>query len=418
MAQCPYCDATTEDLAHTATRRWIGCRACGRTWSESTVAHDHLEPSAPPGHRADPSWQFGLFVAAFGVVLAFGVRIALRPLLGNTSPFLLFTPPVAIAALYGGAFAGAVATAASAILGSHFFLQALDEPALASWDRIVLFLIVGAVITSSSAYLHRARVELSRSLWREQKARALAEAADRAKDDFLALISHELKAPASVIAGWARMLRNGSHNATSITHALDAIERNGQMIARLVEDLLEQSRIATGTLHLDLQPISLPTVLRASVDQVRARMETKDISLHLALSAEEVRVRADSIRLQQVFTNLLANSAKFTPERGVVRLELSVMHTQVEVMVTDTGAGIDPEFLPYVFDQFRQSGRTRADSQGGLGLGLSVARHIVERHNGTITVSSPGPGRGATFTVTLPRLVAEEVRVAQAAVVH
>jgi signal transduction histidine kinase len=360
-----------------------------------------LEPGAAP---SGPSSANGLFIATFAVLLAFGARIALRPWLGNASPFLLFTPAVAIAALYGGGGAGAMATAASALLGGHFFLRLLNEPAIANWDRTVLFLIVGSVITGSSTYVQRARAELARSLWREQKARARAEAADRTKDDFLALISHELRGPASVIAGWTSMLRNGSHRASSMPRALDAIERNGQMITRLVDDVLEQSRITTGTLHLDPQPISLTTVLRASIDQVRARVEARQLTLELAVPDADVRVHGDSIRLQQVFTNLLANAVKFTPHGGAVRVALVPLTTSVVVTVTDTGAGIDADFLPHVFDQFRQSGRTRGESKGGLGLGLSVARHIVERHHGTITAASQGPSRGTTFTVTLPRL--------------
>jgi signal transduction histidine kinase len=358
-----------------------------------------------------------LFIAVFGVLLAFGARIALKPLLGNASPFLLFTPPVAVAALYGGAFAGAVATALGAVLGSHFLLRALGEPALVNWDRTVLFLIVGGVITSSSAYVYRARAALSRSLWREQKARAMAEAADRAKDDFIALISHELRGPASVISGWISMLRNGGQSASSVTHALDAIERNGQVMTRLVDDLLEQSRIATGTLRLDPQPISMATVLRAALDQTRAKMEAKQLSLQLSLPREDLQVCADSIRLQQVFTNLLSNSVKFTPQGGMIRLALSARPMLVEVTVTDTGAGIDADFLPHVFDRFRQSARTRADSKGGLGLGLSLSRQIVEHHHGTISARSDGPNRGATFSVTLPRLEGSTDRNADATAV-
>lgn len=355
------------------------------------------------------------------MLLAFGARIALRPLIGSASPFLMFTPAVAIAALYGGGFSGGVATVASAVLGSTFFLRALGEPEAASLDRVVLFLLVGAVITGSSSYVQRARAELSRSLWREQRARAVAEAADRAKDDLLALISHELRAPASVILGRASMLRSGGCNAAALPHALDAIERNGQMIARLVEDLLEQSRIATGTLHLDPQPISLTTVLHASIDQVRAKLAAKELMLQPVWGDEDIRVVGDSIRLQQVFTNLLSNSVKFTPARGVIRLQVATTSAVVaEVKVVDSGAGIDPEFLPRVFEPFRQSDRTRGDSQRGLGLGLSVARYIVERHNGTISAESDGPGRGATFTVTLPRLQpTQDLDVAvPAAVVH
>jgi signal transduction histidine kinase len=403
MARCPYCNATTENLAHTATRRWIGCRACGRTWTEGTYETERVAVSdCAPFMGA--WWGRGLFIATFGVLLAFGVRIALRPLIGSASPFLMFTPAVAIAALYGGGFSGAFATAASAILGSHFFLRALGEPALANWDRTILFVIVGTVITASSSYVQRARAELSRGLWREQKARALAEAADRGKDDLLALISHELRSPTSVILGRASMLRTSGYSTASLPRAIDAIERNGQMIARLIEDLLEQSRIATGTLHPDPQPISLTTVLHASIDQVRAKIEGKEQTLQQAWPDEDVRIVGDSIRLQQVFTNLLSNSIKFTPARGRIRLELARTGAGAEVKVVDTGTGIDREFLPHVFEPFRQSGRTRGDSQSGLGLGLSVARHIVERHNGTICVDSGGAGCGATFTITLPRL--------------
>jgi signal transduction histidine kinase len=344
----------------------------------------------------------GCFVAALAVALALLVRMLLRPALGNASPFLLFTPAVAVAAFYGGVIPAALATVLSTGLGSRFFLTGVGEPIVEKWDRVILFIVVATVMTASSTLLRRSRHQLAASLLREQKARAMAEAADRTKDDFLALISHELQTPMSVVLGWIAAIRERRLKPEAVDHALEAIERNARVLSRLVDDVLDRSRIATGTLRLDPQTISLSTLLSAAVDQMRGKIESAGLHLELRAPDNDTVIVGDSIRLQQVFTNLLSNAVKFTPKGGRISVALMVTEREARVTVADSGSGITPDVLPFVFDAFRQGHDTLQQSWHGLGLGLSIARCLVERHEGTIAVASDGPGRGSAFTVTLP----------------
>ncbi|GAC1454863.1 MAG: hypothetical protein PVSMB1_04100 [Gemmatimonadaceae bacterium] len=341
-------------------------------------------------------------IAALAVLLALGAQVVLRPALGHASPFLLFTPAVAIGAFYGGIASGILATALSTVLGSRFLLSGTGAPSIEQWDRVCLFILVGGVITASSTMLRRSSRRLSESLWREQKARAIAEAADRTKDDFLAMVSHELQTPVSVVLGWISSIRQGRFTPAALENALDAVERNARVASRLVDDVLDRSRIATGTLRLDPQVISLGTVVRAAVDQARGRLEASGLHLDVVTPAEEPLVLADSIRLQQVLTNLLSNAIKFTPRGGRVTVTISSTDSVASVTVLDTGTGIAPEFLPHVFESLRQGHDTLHQSPQGLGLGLSIARYLVERQNGTIHAASEGAGRGSVFTIALP----------------
>jgi signal transduction histidine kinase len=349
----------------------------------------------------------GCLLAAGLAVAVLAMRMLLRPAIGNASPFLLFTPVVGIATLYGGMIPGLFATLLSTALGSHFFLSVTGEPVIERWDRVILFVLVGTVITVSSALLRRSREELAASLWREQKAHAVAQAADKTKDDFLAMISHELQTPISVILGWLSMARGGALAPENTVRALDVIERNARMLSRLVDDILDRSRIATGTLRLDPQLISLVTVMHAAIDQVRRKIESAGLDLQTSLPAVNLPIVGDSIRLQQVFTNVLTNAVKFTPRGGSISVSLTATESDATVTVTDTGSGINPEMLPFVFEPFRQGAETLRQSTRGLGLGLSIARYFVERHHGTIRCASDGPGRGASFIVTLPLAAAD-----------
>jgi signal transduction histidine kinase len=264
------------------------------------------------------------------------------------------------------------------------------------------FDVLAAVKTAAITFNRRSRHELAASLWREQKARAMAEAADRTKDDFLALISHELQTPMSVVLGWIAAVRQQRLKPDAVDHALEAIERNARILSRLVDDVLDRSRIATGTLRLDPQAISLLTVVRAAVDQMRGKIESAGLHLEMAAMDDDITVVGDSIRLQQVFTNLLSNAVKFTPKGGHISMALMATERDALVTVADTGSGIAKDVLPFVFDAFRQGRATLQQSSHGLGLGLSIARYLAERHDGTITVASDGPGRGSAFTVMLP----------------
>jgi signal transduction histidine kinase len=384
---------------------WLGCPACHRTWSVEANTLGNVTDDATVA--ADPALATlsavrGTLVAALAVALAFILRLLLRPALGDASPFLLFTPAVALSAFYGGLFPGLLATGLGTALGSHFFLNAPGAPVVEQWDRIVLFILVGAVIAGSTTLLRRSRQQLAASLWREQKARAMAEAADRTKDDFLALVSHELKTPMSVVLGWIAAIRERRLSPEAESHALEAVERNARVLSRLVDDVLDRSRMATGTLRLDCQEISLVTVVRAAVDQVRGRIDAGRQHLDVALPQEDAIVLGDSIRLQQVVTNLLTNAAKFTPKGGHISVAMAIGADRVRLTVADTGAGIAADLLPHLFEPFRQGRATIDRSRQGLGLGLSIARYLIEQHDGTIEAASAGPGRGAAFTIVLP----------------
>ena len=402
MLQCEYCLREAAPLARTATRVWIGCPYCHRTWN---VNADNcpavLTAEARETEVGGTSPLRGQVIGVLAVAVALAVRMLLRPALGTASPFLLFTPAVAIAAIYGGLAPGVIATVLGAGFGSHFFLPATAEPMIEYWDRIILFTIVGAVITVSTTLLRQSRHQLAASLWREQKARAKAEAADRAKDDFLAMVSHELQTPLSVVLGWTSLIRRQPMTGEALDHALDAVDRNTDMLRRLVDDVLDRSRIATGTLRLDAQFLSVKAVARAATDQMHTRFEAAGLWFDYSVTGDPFVV-GDSIRLQQVLVNLLTNALKFTPRGGRVSLTVTETHDSAQIGVIDTGAGISADLLPHVFEAFRQGSETQAQSSRGLGLGLAISRYLVERHRGTITAASAGSGRGATFTVTLP----------------
>ena len=234
-----------------------------------------------------------------------------------------------------------------------------------------------------------------------ETARADAEAASRAKDEFLAVLSHELRTPLTAIVGWARMLRSGNLPPGAVANAVEVIDRNAAAQVQLIEDLLDVSRIVTGTLRLELRPVELPAVLAAALDAVRPTAERKGVAITSNVTARLDLVTADAGRLQQVFWNLLANAVKFTPSGGSVAVTAAGGDGGVRVSVVDTGTGIDAATLPYIFERFRQADSSMTRRHGGLGLGLALVKHIVELHGGAVRAESDGLGQGATFRVTL-----------------
>lgn len=236
---------------------------------------------------------------------------------------------------------------------------------------------------------------------REQAARIEAEAANRMKDEFLATLSHELRTPLNSVLGWARLLRTRSFDEATISRALETIERNAQAQAQMIEDILDVSRIIRGKLQLNLRPITLIPVIEAAIDAVRPAAEAKSLQLESFLDASLERVIGDPDRLQQIVWNLLTNAIKFTPEEGKIEVRCLRVGSRVHIQVKDTGIGIQQEFIPFVFDRFRQADSTTTRSHGGLGLGLAIVRHLVELHHGKIYVDSEGEGKGSTFTVEL-----------------
>jgi PAS domain S-box-containing protein len=249
----------------------------------------------------------------------------------------------------------------------------------------------------------RKRIEQERQqlLAREQSLRTQAEAAGRIKDEFLATVSHELRTPLNAILGWATMLNTDNIEASIARRGIESIERNARAQAQLIEDLLDVSRIISGKVRLDIKPISLSHIIEEALDAVRPAAEAKSIRLNVNIDAAAEHLRADPARLQQVIWNLLSNSIKFSSGGEVT---VTVRHTasNAEISVSDTGEGINPKFLPYVFDRFQQADSSVTRKHGGLGLGLAITRHLVEMHGGTIAAHSEGEGRGATFTVKLP----------------
>jgi PAS domain S-box-containing protein len=241
-----------------------------------------------------------------------------------------------------------------------------------------------------------------RILARETAARADLERASRLKDEFLAVLSHELRTPLNAVLGYAHLLATGALPPERAAHALAAIERNAQAQARLVESLLDLSRVLAGKLELDLQHVDLANIVAAAIDIIRPEVDAKGIALDVAMPAGEIAIVADGSRLQQVFWNLLLNAAKFTPKGGRIAVRVTRDDSEVRIRISDTGQGIDPQFLPKVFDRFRQEDRQRGKSPAGLGLGLAVVREMVQAHRGTVIAESEGEGRGSSFTVTLP----------------
>jgi signal transduction histidine kinase len=259
---------------------------------------------------------------------------------------------------------------------------------------------------AENARLHqRARQELEerkQSLAREHAARAEAESANRMKDEFLATVSHELRTPLNAIVGWAHILQRGTVDAPTFTRGVEVIERNAHVQARLIEDILDASRVVTGNLRLSIGLVDPATVINAAIEAVRLAADAKGIRLEVVLDPPVCRVAGDAGRLQQVVWNLLSNAIKFTPSGGRVHVRLSRAGRAAEITVNDTGEGIAAEFLPFVFDRFRQADSTITRRHGGLGLGLAIVRHLVELHGGEARAESAGVGAGTTFTIRIP----------------
>jgi PAS domain S-box-containing protein len=244
--------------------------------------------------------------------------------------------------------------------------------------------------------------ERARLLARAQAARAEAEAANRAKDDFLATLSHELRTPINAILGWAQVLGTARHDAGMVDRALETITRNARQQARLIEDLLDVSALMRGLVQLNAGPVELGTVLGATLETVRPEAEAKGVTIRARFDPMVGTVHGDPERLQQVFWNLLSNAVKFTARQGRVNLTLEHVDSRAVVTLADTGIGIRRDLLPVIFERFRQADRSITRAHGGLGLGLAIVKQLVELHGGTVEGASPGEGQGATFTVTLP----------------
>jgi signal transduction histidine kinase len=295
------------------------------------------------------------------------------------------------------------------VIGGLFFGHAKPNAFTERHEQIVEGLSAQTAVAMDNARLYqRAREALDERqhlLVREQTARREAEIASRAKDEFLSMLSHELRTPLNAILGWTRLLGTGRLDATSIARAVETIDRNAKLQAHLIEDMLDVSRIISGKLRLDAQPVDLTAVVSAAVDTSRPAAEAKSIRVQVVLDFGAGMVLGDAVRLQQVVWNLLSNAIKFTPKSGTVRVQLERVNSQVELTVSDTGPGVDEQFLPHMFDRFRQADSAITRKHGGLGLGLAIVRHLVELHGGTVQAHNRADQSGAVFTVTLPVMV-------------
>ena len=259
-----------------------------------------------------------------------------------------------------------------------------------------------------------AEQERERLYDREREARADAERAGRMKDEFLATLSHELRTPLNAILGWSQIIRGSNNDPEDVYQGIEVIERNARAQSQIIEDLLDMSRIISGKVRLDVQRLDLPAIAQASIATVRPTAEVKGVRLTSVIDPlHDVVVTGDSNRMQQVLWNLLTNAVKFTPRGGQVQLLLERVNSHLEISVIDTGEGIRQEFLPFVFDRFRQADASTTRRHGGLGLGLSIVKQLSELHGGSVRVKSAGPGRGSTFIVSLPLTVAHPETVAE-----
>jgi signal transduction histidine kinase/CheY-like chemotaxis protein len=252
------------------------------------------------------------------------------------------------------------------------------------------------------AQREEAEEKLRASLVREQIARAEAESANRMKDEFLATVSHELRTPLNAIMGWSHMLRSGKLDQATMVRAFETIDRSAKSQAQLIEDILDVSRVITGRLRLNMGPVDVASVINSAIDSVQLAADSKQIQLEVTLDPSVRHTVGDSSRLQQVVWNLLANAIKFTPSGGRVEVRVERANAALQVCVSDTGQGISSEFLPFIFDRFRQADSSSTRAHGGLGLGLAIVSHLVELHGGSVQADSSGLGKGSTFTIRLP----------------
>lgn len=279
-------------------------------------------------------------------------------------------------------------------------------------QQIRVMLTVSPVRDSSGRVVGASKIarnisERERLLESERAARSQAERLSRVKDEFLATLSHELRTPLNAILGWSALLRQQAISGEERKRGLETIGRNARSQAQIINDLLDMSRIVSGKLHLDVQPIYLQDVITAAIETIRPSADARQIRLHSLLDSTIGRTRGDPNRLQQVLWNLLTNAVKFTPQGGRIQVVLERVSSHVEITVADSGIGIKSEFLPYVFDRFRQADASTTRRFGGLGLGLSIVRNLVEMHGGTVSVRSAGENEGTTFTIALPLLAVD-----------
>lgn len=287
-----------------------------------------------------------------------------------------------------------VKAASGEVLGGLFFGHSKPGMFTAQHEQLVAGISAWASVALENAKLYRA-----------------AQDADRLKDEFLAVLSHELRTPLNAIVGYSRLLRSGMLNDEKAAQGLEALDRNSAALTQIVDDVLDISRIVSGKIRLDVQPVDLPLIVHNAVSTVQPAADAKRVRLQSIVDPKVGPISGDPSRLQQVIWNLLSNAVKFTPKGGRVQIRIERVNSHVEVCVSDTGIGIRPDFLPHVFEKFRQADASLTRQGGGLGLGLSIVRHIVEMHGGSVEATSDGEGKGSTFCVRLPLMIVHDAAV-------
>ena len=349
-------------------------------------------------------------VAVGSVFTALSLTYALWPWI-EPNPSSIFLAAITVTAWYGGLRPSLLATALAILAEDFFFIAPIHslEMSLENVIRICVFVLVALLISWIDLTRKRAIAERDKLILLEQQARMTAEAASRTKDQFLAMVSHELRNPLNVILGWVSMLRSGKLDEETTREALDRIERNAELQQRLIADLIDVSRIAAGKLCIDPGLVNLARVILDGLSVATLAANAKRINLRAVAISLRLEVVGDRDRLQQIITNLLSNAIKFTPEGGCIELGLVRVARFAKLTVRDTGCGIEPKLLPYIFEPFRQAD-TESNQGRGMGLGLSIVRHIVELHGGSIHAESRGRDLGATFTLKLPLASQEALR--------
>ena len=363
-----------------------------------------LAQAATPADARRPAAWRGYLLGVMLAGIALAASLAMQAMIGGKLFIMPFFPAMIAVALYAGVGPAivcsliallAVLTAWRGGWGASSALRIAD-----AWT-LAMFVLSAGLIMIIAARLRRAEQRRSVLLVLERQAREEAERAGRMKDEFLATLSHELRNPLSAIVGWAQVLRT-QPLPPEVVRGLEVIERNARVQTRIIDDLLDMSRIAAGMTQLDIRSVDLQKIVDSAILPIQPAAHAKRIKIDKVARVAVGLTRCDPDRLQQVISNLLTNAVKFTPEGGWIEVLLDQRDPHAEISVRDSGIGIDPAFLPFVFDRFRQADSSTSRQHSGLGLGLSICKQLVELHGGTIRASSEGTGKGATFTVRLP----------------
>jgi signal transduction histidine kinase len=359
--------------------------------------------SVETGSRTPRAWQ-GYLLALLLAGMALAASLAVQAMIGGRMIIMPFFPAMIAVALYAGlgpAIACSLIALVTVLTAWRGGWGASSELRIGDAWTLSMFVLSTTLIMIIAARLRRAEQRRSVLLALERQAREEAERAGRMKDEFLATLSHELRNPLSAIVGWAQVLHT-QPLPPQVVRGLEVIERNARAQTRIIDDLIDMSRICAGMTRLDIRSIDLQKIVDSAILPIHPAAHAKGIRIDKVVSVAVAMASCDPDRLQQVIANLLTNAVKFTPAGGWIEVRLEQRHPHAEISVRDSGIGIDPAFLPFVFDRFRQADPSASRQHSGLGLGLSICKQLVELHGGTIRAASDGTGKGATFTVRLP----------------